>query len=97
MLKKIGLTIFGLIFMVGIASAEKTIIVTLIDEEYKAMSVLTSTPEEWINNAAKNKARAMIDELVNKYLDRKLEKITLQEKYDIINSLDLEKEKQSRQ
>ena len=61
------------------------------------MSVLTSTPEEWINNAAKNKARAMIDELVNKYLDRKLEKITLQEKYDIINSLDLEKEKQSRQ
>lgn len=38
--------------------------VKLLPEEYKAMTVDCYSVEEWIINAAKNKARQMIDELV---------------------------------
>lgn len=72
------------------------ITVTLLQEEYDAMSVMTSTPEEWVQHAAKNKARKMIDVLVKDFSDKQPEKITDQEKKDIINGIDLQKEKEKR-
>ena len=87
--------IFSLFFIVNVY-AEKTITITLTDEEYKAMSVLTSTPEGWANNAVKNKAGKMIDELSEKYSDKKISKMSKSEKEAVVNSIDIEKEKESR-
>lgn len=84
------------ILFVSNAYAEKIITVTLTDEEYKAMSVLVPTPEEWANNAVKNKARKMIDELVDKNSDKKVIKMTEEEKNAVMNSIDLVEEKASR-
>ena len=72
------------------------IIINLSQTEYDAMSVLTSTPEEWINHAVKNKSRKMINELVEMYSDKQPNKTNESEKKDIINSIDLVKERDNR-
>lgn len=87
--------IFSLIF-IGNVYAEKIITVTLTDEEYKAMTVLTQTPEEWIQQAAKSKSQKMLNELVRKNSDKQPEKITDGEKKFVIDSIDMEKERESR-
>ncbi len=75
------------------AYAVKIITVTLSDEEYKAMSVLSVSPEEWIQHAAKNKARKMIDRLVDPLSDKKLDKMTMAEKKAILDTIDIEAER----
>lgn len=72
------------------------IIVTLSQTEYDAMTVLTSTPEEWVQHAAENKARKMINVLVTDYSDKQSDKITDDEKKDIIDGIDLGREKDKR-
>lgn len=94
-MKKV-LLFLGLMFIFGNAYADKIIIVKLTDEEYKAMSVLTSTPEEWTNNTVKNKAQKILNELVDKNSDKKIDKLTEAEKKSIINFIDINKEKESR-
>lgn len=74
----------------------KTIIVTLTQEQYDALSVLTSTPEEWVQNAATNKANAMIERLVKKYSNKQPSKMTQGEKEAVIRTIDLVKERNER-
>jgi len=74
----------------------KNITVTITQEQYDAMSVMTSTPEEWVQNAVTNKANSMIDRLVEKYSDKQADKMTNAEKKAVIDSIDLEKEKNER-
>ena len=90
--------IFFTMLFLGICSLAQavTVTVTLTDEEYKAMSVLSVTPEEWIQHAASNKARKMIDTLANDYSEKKVDKMSTKEKRDIINSIDIAKEKEKR-
>lgn len=95
-MKKIFLSLIVMLFFVGIVYAEKTITITLTDEEYDALTVLTVTPEQWANDAIKNKAKKMINELVNKYSDKQAEKISETEKKEEFKKVDLEKEKKER-
>ena len=72
------------------------ITISLTDEQYDAMSVLTSTPEEWVQNAATNKANKTIDVLVKSHSTMQPDKITKEEKNAIISTIDLKKEKEKR-
>lgn len=72
------------------------IIVTLSQTEYDAMTVMTITPEEWLQHAAKNKARKLINVLVRDNSDKQPEKITDGEKETIIDGIDLVKERDKR-
>lgn len=50
----------------------KNITIVLSDAEYKALGVVAVSPEEWIENAAKERSRIAIDEIVNAEVQRKL-------------------------
>lgn len=74
----------------------KTIVINLSDAEYKALSVLNSTPEEWAIHAVKNKARKMINDLVESNSDKQPRKMLDQEKESVILGVDIAKEKKKR-
>lgn len=74
----------------------KDITITLTDEEYKAMSVLAQTPEEWVQHAAKAKAQKMIERLVEENSDLQPSKVSVAEKKKIIKEIDVVKEREKR-
>ena len=82
--------------MVTTLGHARNINITLTYEEYKAMSVMTVTPEEWIQHAATNKARKMTEELVGLYSDYQPRKLDKASKDAVINSIDIEAEKEKR-
>lgn len=90
------IVLFTVLMIPSLAFADVKIQVTLTDEEYRAMSVLTVTPEEWVQHAAKNKAGKMIEELAQDYSDKQPGKITDDEKKSIINAINIEAEKNKR-
>lgn len=47
--------------------------ITLTDAERQALSYAAVDPEEWINNAVKDRARIAIDEIVKIAVDKFLE------------------------
>ena len=77
-------------------------VITLTDEQNDAISVLTTTdqlsttPQQWIQNAATNKANQMIERLVKDHSDKQPGKMTKAEKKALINTIDLQKEKDKR-
>jgi hypothetical protein len=52
----------------------KTITVELTEAEYYAMQLIAYSPEEWTDNAVKNRARIAIDEIVNEIVQEKIHK-----------------------
>jgi hypothetical protein len=80
----------------GNLSYAKDITITLTDEEYKAMSVLTATPEQWVQDAATNKAQNMIDQIVTDNSDLQSSKVSASEKKRIIKGIDVVREKEKR-
>ena len=92
---RLFLIIGVLSILVNFAEA-KDITITLTDEEYKAMQVLAQTPEEWVQNAAKNKAQKMIEGLVRDNSDLQPSKVSLVEKKKIIKDIDIVKEREKR-
>jgi len=50
----------------------KTITVELTDAEYYAMQLIAYTPEEWLENAIKNRARIAIEETVSEIVQQKI-------------------------
>ena len=72
------------------------ITVIISQEEYDAMSVMTSTPEEWAQHAVSNKARKLIDVLVTEHTEKNPNKLSKEDKNTIIGGIDLEKEKNKR-
>lgn len=49
------------------------ITITLSDAEYKALSYVAVSPEDWISHAAHERCRLAIDEIVNLEVQRKLD------------------------
>ena len=43
----------------------KTIEINLTDTEYTVLQLIAADPTEWVSNAAKERARIAIDEIVN--------------------------------
>ena len=95
MIKRLFLVVIVL-SLVSPAFAEKSITVTLTDEQYSAMTVLSNTPEEWSQHAVENKANKMIDRLCDTVSDKKVDKLTNAEKKAIIDGIDLKAEKAKR-
>jgi len=63
------------------------IIVTLTEAETKAMEYIAADPQDWIDNAAHNRARIAIDEICDLYVKHKLnnnEVITATNKPDMV-------------
>ena len=61
--------------------------VTLTEAETKAMEYVAADVQDWIDNAATNRARIAIDEIVNLYVEYKLSKdeaITATNKADMV-------------
>jgi hypothetical protein len=52
----------------------KTITIELTEAEYYAMQLIAYTPEEWTDNAVKNRARIAMDEIVNEIVQQKIAK-----------------------
>lgn len=48
------------------------IILTISDAEYKALSHVAMSPEDWINNAVRERCRIAIEEIVAAEVQRKL-------------------------
>ena len=92
---RLFLIIMALSIWANISEA-KNITITLTDEEYKVMQVLAETPEEWVQNAATNKARKMIERLVEENSDLQPAKISESEKKRIIKDIDVVKERGKR-
>ena len=93
-MKKVFLILPILLISVNVYAVDIT--VTLTQEQYDAMSVLTSTPEEWVQNSVTAKSNKMIDVLVKKYSDKQPGKISKGEKEAIIRTIDLDKERRER-
>ena len=96
-MKNMCLSIIIIAFLLTAVNAfSKDIIITLTQEQYDAMTVLTVTPEEWLQNAADVKANKMIEVLITEYSDKQFSKISESEKKVIFNTIDLEKERNDR-
>lgn len=65
-------------------------IVTLTDEETKALSTEVLDIQKWINHIAHDRARQAIDRVVNKHSIYQASKLTEPEKLDIIKKTKLE-------
>jgi hypothetical protein len=52
----------------------KKITVELTEAEYYALQLIAYTPEDWTENAVKNRARIAIDEIVDEIIYEKIEK-----------------------
>lgn len=62
----------------------------LDDVEVKASLTNILDISEWIINAVKNKARIVIDSICDKLSDKKVDKMSKTEKYDLIRNANLE-------
>lgn len=93
-MKTFILTILGILITVNAYAVSIT--VNLTQDQYDAMSVLTSSPEQWLQDAANAKANKMIERLILKHSNKQAEKLTEQEKSAILKTIDLEKEKKER-
>lgn len=51
----------------------KTITIEITDTEYSAMEYAALSPEDWSDNAVKNRARIAIDEIVQLYTSTALD------------------------
>ena len=49
------------------------ITITLTDTEYKGLQSVAANPQEWVANAATNRARLAVDEIVQNYTTRALD------------------------
>ena len=87
--------VFSLFFIVNV-HAEKTITVKLTDDEYKAMSVLSVSPEQWVQDAVKNKIYSIKEKLVQENSNLQPSKMSESDKKSIIDNLDIEKERKKR-
>ena len=66
------------------AYAEKTITITLTDEEYKVLEWQLESPEQWVENAVKGKISKSEERMLIELTDKRLDKLTKQEKKDLI-------------
>lgn len=58
--------------------------ITYTDEQLKAMQYVALNPQEWIQNAWNERARRAIDEIVEQFSDKRLDKISPEEKLNIV-------------
>ena len=49
------------------------ITITLTDTEYKGLQSAAADPQEWIENAATNRAKVAVDDIVKLYTNRALD------------------------
>lgn len=68
----------------------QTFTITISDEEKKALLVDMISIQEWIENSIHNKARQIIDRIVLENSDKQPNKITLEEKLQIVKDTPLE-------
>lgn len=76
------------------AYADKTISVTLTDEEYKAFEWQVNSPEEWIEHAVNNKIRKSENRMLLELTDKRPDKLTKQERKDLIKNSTLKTKKE---
>ncbi len=93
-MKIIYLTLIGVFLTVNVYAVELCVVITKI--QYDAMSIMTVTPEEWVQSAVSSKSNSMVEKLVRKYSDKQPGKITQGQKDAIIRKIDLEKERNER-
>lgn len=63
---------------------------TLVDEEVKALETDMISIYEWIENAIKNKARMVVNQIILTHTDKQPNKLTMAAKLLIIKDLELE-------
>ena len=67
----------------------KSITIVLTDAEYKAMSLIVVSPEQWVQDAAKNKALSCIERTIKEQTDKQPNKISTEEKETIVTNLNI--------
>lgn len=71
-------------FVLGSVYAEKTIAVTLTDENYKVLEWQLISPEQWVKDAVRGKINKSKERMLLKLTDKRLDTLTEQEKTDLI-------------
>ena len=61
--------------------------VTISDEEEKALLIYMVDIQEWIDNAIHNRARQAIDQIISENTDRQPKKMPIEDRNKIINDL----------
>ncbi len=79
------LLLLSLLF-VGTVYANKTITVTLTDEEYKVLEWQLISPEQWVENAVRGKINKSKGRMLLELTDKRIEKLTKQEEKDLIKN-----------
>lgn len=64
--------------------------ITLSEEEEKALLTDMISIQEWITNSIKNKARQMIDKICLEHSDKQPQKMTPEEKLQLVKDTTLE-------
>ena len=82
-MKTILLGLFILLLTVP-AFADETISVTITDEEYKVLEWQLVNPQQWVDDAVKNKIRKSEERMLIELTDQRLETLTAQEKETLI-------------
>ena len=93
-MKRIILILIGLLITTNVYAVDIT--VTITQDQFDAMSVMTVTPQQWVQEAIDNKSNSMVDRLVEKHSDKQPSKLSEAQKNVILNSIDLNKERAER-
>jgi len=67
-------------FLLGSVYAEKTITVTISDEDYKVLEWQVVSPEQWVENAVRGKINNSEERMLLELSDKRPDKLTKQEK-----------------
>lgn len=68
----------------GLVYAEKTITVTLTDEDYKVLEWQLISPEQWVEKAVRGKINKSEERILLELTDKRVDTLTEQEKEDLI-------------
>ena len=63
--------------------------ITLTDEEDKAMQYIAYSVQDWLDNAAHNRARQAMDEIILQHSDKQPKKIVQEERATIVRNADI--------
>lgn len=92
----VGLVIVILVFSTRFAFADGSFTIIYTDEEYKAVTSTTEYPQEWLQHAWNNKARKCVDRIIDEETNLNYNKLTKEEKEQIIRDKPLKTAKEKK-
>lgn len=68
--------------------------INFTEEQWKAMEYVALSPQEWLQNAWDNRARQAMDEIILNHTEKRPEKLSPQEKIELVRITPIETARQ---